>query len=121
MRTINRTPNPSDGKFSVAKAWARALEITTPVAARPNRVLPAVIQELSARFGETPALLSDGESLTFCTLASRMNQYARWAAAMGVAKGETVCLLMPNSPDYMAAWLGITRAGGVVSLLNTNL
>src|SRR5258707_4706681 len=28
---------------------------------------------------------------------------------------------MPNRPDYMAAWLGITRVGGVVSLLNTHL
>ena len=28
---------------------------------------------------------------------------------------------MPNRPDYMAAWLGISRIGGVVALLNTNL
>ena len=28
---------------------------------------------------------------------------------------------MPNRPEYMAIWLGITRVGGVVALLNTNL
>jgi fatty-acyl-CoA synthase len=28
---------------------------------------------------------------------------------------------MPNRPEYMAIWLGITHAGGVVALLNTNL
>jgi fatty-acyl-CoA synthase len=28
---------------------------------------------------------------------------------------------MPNCPEYVAIWLGITRVGGVVSLLNTNL
>jgi fatty-acyl-CoA synthase len=28
---------------------------------------------------------------------------------------------MPNRPEYMAIWIGITRAGGVVALLNTNL
>src|SRR5262249_3784972 len=49
------------------------------------------------------------------------NRYARWTLARGLAKGETVCLLMPNRPEYMAAWLGITRVGVVVSLLNTNL
>ena len=42
-------------------------------------------------------------------------------SAQGLAKGETVCLLMPNRPEYMAIWLGITRVGGVVALLNTNL
>ena len=28
---------------------------------------------------------------------------------------------MPNCPDYLAFWLGVTRVGGVVALLNTNL
>ncbi len=28
---------------------------------------------------------------------------------------------MPNRPEYMAIWLGITSVGGVVSLINTNL
>jgi fatty-acyl-CoA synthase len=28
---------------------------------------------------------------------------------------------MPNCPEYMAIWLGITRIGATVSLVNTNL
>ena len=28
---------------------------------------------------------------------------------------------MPNCPEYVAIWLGITRVGAIVSLLNTNL
>ena len=39
----------------------------------------------------------------------------------GLAAGDVVCLLMPNCPEYMAIWLGITRVRGIVSLLNTNL
>ena len=38
-----------------------------------------------------------------------------------LGKGDAVCLLMPNRPEYLALWLGITRVGGVVALLNTNL
>ena len=33
---------------------------------------------------------------------------------------SSVCF-MPNCPEYMAIWLGITRVRGIVSLLNTNL
>ena len=29
--------------------------------------------------------------------------------------------MMPNRPEYMAIWLGITGVGGVVALINTNL
>src|SRR6267142_5985918 len=106
---------------SPAKAWLRALEMTAPIAAHPTRTLPAVIDELADRHGDAPALLSDRERLSYRALAARANRYARWALAQGVAKGDTVGLLMPNRPDYMAAWLGITRVGGVVALLNTNL
>ena len=28
---------------------------------------------------------------------------------------------MPNRPEYLAIWLGISKVGGVVSLINTNL
>ena len=29
--------------------------------------------------------------------------------------------MMPNRPEFLAVWVGVTRVGGVVSLLNTNL
>ena len=107
--------------MTAASAWARALELTAPIARRPDRTLPAVIDELAQKFGDSPALLSDAERLSYRALASRMNRYARWAIDQRIARGDAVGLLMPNRPEYMAVWLGITRAGGVVALLNTNL
>lgn len=71
--------------------------------------------------GDAPALLSDRECLSFRGLAERSNRYARWAIASGLVKGDTICLLMSNRPEYMAIWLGITKIGAVVALLNTNL
>ena len=109
------------GKGSAAKAWLRALQRTAPIPGNPGRIFPAVVDELAGKYGEAAALLSDRESLTYRALARRSNQYARWALHQGLAKGDTVCLLMPNRPEYMAVWLGITQVGGVVALLNTNL
>jgi fatty-acyl-CoA synthase len=107
--------------ISPAKAWLRALELTAPIPRNPHRVLPVVIEEAAVRMGDTPALLSDRESFTYSALAQRANQYARWALEQGLAKGDVVCLLMTNRPEYFAVWLGITSVGVVVSLLNTNL
>jgi fatty-acyl-CoA synthase len=59
--------------------------------------------------------------LTYRALDERTNRYARWALEQNIGKGETVCLVMPNRPEYMAIWLGITKVGAVVSLINTNL
>jgi fatty-acyl-CoA synthase len=99
----------------------RALRMTTPIAKNPTRVFPTLFDDLAQRHGDAPALIGERESFTYRALAQRSNRYARWALAQGIAKGDTVCLLMPNRPEYMAIWLGITHVGGVVSLLNVNL
>ncbi len=118
---LDRTTPKREGGNSAAKAWLRALTATAPIAAHPQRTLPVLIEELPDIYGDAPALLSDHETLTYRELAARANRYARWALELGVARGETVCLMMPNRPEYLAIWLGVTRVGGIVSLLNTSL
>jgi fatty-acyl-CoA synthase len=113
--------SPTQASASVANAWLRALELTATIPRNRDRVMSTVIEEQAARLGNAPALLSDRECLTYQELAERSNQYARWTLAQGLAKGEVVCLLMTNRPEYFAVWLGITSVGGVVALLNTNL
>jgi fatty-acyl-CoA synthase len=103
------------------KAWMRALEMTAPIARNPVRTLPVLIDSLAERYGTAPALLSQNESLTYRALAERSNRYTQWAIRQGISAGDVVCLLMPNCPEYAAIWLGITRVGGIVSLLNTSL
>ena len=87
----------------------------------PTRLLADIVEDYAETTPNRPAVLSEQETLTYGALSSRINQYARWALANGIGKGDTVALLMPNRPDYLAIWLGITRAGGVVALLNTQL
>jgi fatty-acyl-CoA synthase len=106
---------------SASKAWLRALEMTARIEEATARTFPVVIEELGTRFGDTPALLGLEQSLTHAGLAARANSIARWALAAGIAKGDTIGLSMPNGPDYLAIWIGLTRIGAVVALLNTNL
>src|SRR5438094_5060824 len=121
LREGDAPATPAGSNRSAAKAWLRALELTAPIANNPRRIFSTVIDKLAEKFGEAPALLSDRECLTYRALAERSNRYARWALDQNLAKDDAVCLLMPNRPEYMAIWLGITSVGGVVALLNTNL
>ena len=116
-----QTDAPVNGFRSAAKAWLRALELTAPIPRHLNRVFPNVMEELAGKLGDAPALLSSRECLTYRGLVERANQYARWALDQDIRKDDTICLLMPNRPEYLAIWLGITKVGGVVALLNTNL
>ena len=109
------------GGNSAAHSWLRALQMTTPLASSPMRIFPVVIEELAEEFRGKSALLSDREELTYEQLGLQVNRYARWAVKQGLVQGEVVCLLMPNRPEYMATWIGITSVGVIVSLLNTAL
>src|SRR4051794_23479996 len=107
--------------FAYVSGILRALIRVTPMARHRTRTFPDVAEELARRYGDRPALLSERETFTFTGFNARANRYARWAMANGVNKGDVVCLLMPNRPEFPAIWLGIARAGGVVGLLNTHL
>ena len=114
-------PTSNSARSDALKAWVRALGNTAALAKQPSLSLPALMDELAGKYGERPALLSAGATLSYRALAGRSNQYARWALANGVQPGDVVCLLMPNRPEYVACWLGITHVRGVVALINTNL
>ncbi|MFY9758773.1 MAG: AMP-binding protein, partial [Xanthobacteraceae bacterium] len=109
------------GKDSALGDWVRALEATAPIARQPQRILLDAIDDIAQIHGDAPALIAEHGSLTYRALVERSRRYARWALGQKLGKGQTVCLMMPNRPDYMAAWLGITAVGGVVSLVNTQL
>src|SRR5215813_10414026 len=124
MRTIEAEPaRPTvRANDSALRDWVRALEGTAPVAATPQRLLYHVIAELADAQGDAPALIAvGGDSLTYRELIERANRYAHWALDQGLAKGHTVCLMMPNRPEYLAIWLGLTSVGVVVALINTEL
>jgi fatty-acyl-CoA synthase len=106
---------------SAAKTWLKAIELTSRIEAEPRRLFADVVEEWAQRQPGRFALLSGGQSFTYGELAARINRYARWARSQGIRSGRTVCLLMPNRPDYLACWLGISRVGGTVALINTRL
>jgi fatty-acyl-CoA synthase len=120
LETERTRSEPSVGA-SAHRDWLRALEATAQIGKEPTRLLLDIIADVAKTSPDAPALISIDESLTYGALAARANAYARWAIAQDIAKGETVCLMMPNRPEYMAVWLGLTTVGVVVALINTQL
>ncbi|HEY1426394.1 MAG TPA: long-chain-acyl-CoA synthetase [Caulobacteraceae bacterium] len=112
---------PKPAKASANRDWLRALALTGRLETEPQRTLPAVIDELAARQPDAPALLSDRERLSFAGLAERARRYACWGEDQGFGRGDVVALMMPNRPEYLAVWLGLTRIGVTVALINTSL
>ena len=106
---------------SASKIWLKAIELTARIETLPGRLFADVVDDWARRQPDHAALVTDDATLDYAGLSKRINRYARWARSVGVIKGDTVGLIMPNGIDYVAAWLGISRVGGVAALLNTKL
>jgi len=95
--------------------------MTAPIERQPLHTLPVLIEQLGQRLAALPALSAPGAVLTYGQMAAECSRYARWAVSQGLRGGDTVALLMPSGVHYMPLWLGLTRAGVCVALLNTQL
>ncbi|HTW74545.1 MAG TPA: long-chain-acyl-CoA synthetase [Steroidobacteraceae bacterium] len=114
---------PAKGEHtrSASQAWMRALQATAAIGAGSCATLPEQLAELGARHGQAPALLSGERQLSYAQLADSIQRHARWGLAQGLRPGDVVALLMPNCPEYLAIWLGLSRIGVRVALVNTQL
>ena len=74
-----------------------------------------------ASHGGRTAFRCAGASITYAELAERVARAASAYRALGVAPGERVLLLLRDTPEYAAAWLGAVHAGAVAIGLNTRL
>src|SRR5262249_28477340 len=87
------TTQLATAKPSTAKIWLKAIELTARIEAEPTRLFADIVDDWAEKQPDHPALISDGETLSYRALFARINQYARWAVAAGVGKGDTVCLI----------------------------
>ena len=101
--------------------WRRTLEGVARGLADPQMTAPYALDALAALWGPRDAILSRKGSYTFGTLAKRVNQWANWALARGVAPGETLALMSEAGAEMAAAWLGLTKIGAIVALIPPEL
>ncbi len=74
-----------------------------------------------ARHGARTALLCGEQALTYAELAAQVSRAASALHALGVQPGDRVLLLLRDTPEFAAAWLGAVRAGAVAIGLNSKL
>ena len=99
----------------------RTLWLLRPVKPHSTRTIADIVAQQARDTPDSPAIIHAGGTLSYGALDGRANAYAHWAIGQGIRHGDAVALLMENRPDFIAAWLGLFKAGASVALINTNL
>jgi len=81
--------------------------------------MPSLISSVAERFGPHPLLVTGDERLTYAEADERSRDVAAGLLDQGVTKGDHLGILMPNSADWVVAFLAVTRIGAVAVPVNT--
>jgi long-chain acyl-CoA synthetase len=80
--------------------------------------LYSLLEDAAAAHPDLPAIRFYNVRLTYAQVWAQAQRFAAALAELGVQKGDRVALLLPNCPQYVIAYYGTLRAGGVVAQVN---
>jgi acyl-CoA synthetase (AMP-forming)/AMP-acid ligase II len=80
---------------------------------------PVFLQSLQERYSSSDLIVYESRRLSYGAAVSESARLARGMLASGISKGSRVGLLMPNSPDFVVAWLAAARIGAIIIPINT--
>ncbi|WP_227980561.1 AMP-binding protein [Nocardia spumae] len=83
--------------------------------------IPALLAEMSRRYGSTVAIVEPNIRLTYAELHAAAREVTRAAIATGIEPGDRVALWAPNSAHWITTALGMLGAGATLVPLGTRL
>lgn len=92
-----------------------------PPEERDSQTLRQVLARRAGSRGDAPWIAGEERSWTYRDLDRMSNRIANGLAARGVAKGETVLVMLPDCIEFIAAWCGLAKLGAVQVPVNTHL
>src|SRR4029453_5691796 len=72
-----------------------------------------ILEDKAALNAGRVAVLTEPEQITYDQLDARGNRVGNALAALGLTKGDKVCVMLPNNPEFLSAWWGNTKLGGI--------
>ncbi len=80
----------------------------------PDDTLDALLANTARRFPDRPAIIFFDKQLSYRELDEAVSRFAAALQHLGLEKGDRVAVHMPNCPQFVIAYYGTLRAGGVV-------
>jgi HIP---CoA ligase len=84
-----------------------------------QRTLPGVLRVAGSRYADHEAVVDGETRLTYAELHEQVRRAAGALMALGVEKGDRVCIWAPNSWRWEVLALAVTYAGATLTPVNT--
>jgi long-chain acyl-CoA synthetase len=102
------TVNPS-------RPWLRFYQDAVPASIKyPDVPLHGLLEDSATRYPLRPALVFFDRTINYKELNAAADRFANGLIRLGLRKGDRVALVLPNCPQFVIAFYGTLKAGGVV-------
>lgn len=88
---------------------------------RSNATLGSMFEETVRRHPDKACFIFEEQTWSFDRCNRLANRVAQHFRQSGYRRGDVVGLLMENRPEFVCLWLGMSKLGVIVPLINTNL
>ncbi len=83
--------------------------------------IPDLLARRADASGQETFLFFGDRTITFGQMEARSDRAAAFLKEIGVGRGERVCVLLPNRPEFIDIWFGLSKLGAVMVPLSTSL
>ena len=105
--------------MSFERAWHKQYPAGIPAELEfIDLTMPEFLTRSAQRFPEHAALDYFGTKISYAQLDQMVNRFARALTDLGIQKGDTVAMLLPNVPQIVVANYAAWRIGAVTSMNN---
>jgi long-chain acyl-CoA synthetase len=84
----------------------------------PQVPLQYFLEESAKKYPNVPCTIFKGAKISYKEMNEITDQVSAALASLGVKKGDRVGIFIPNTPQFIMAYFGILKAGGVVVAVN---
>ncbi|MGD0450910.1 MAG: long-chain fatty acid--CoA ligase [Candidatus Bathyarchaeia archaeon] len=102
-----------------SKPWFKSWPAQVPKRIEyPQVPLQGILQKSAKDFPQKTAIVFGEREISFAQLDLLSNKFANSLVKLGTKKGDRIAVFLPNIPQFIVAYFGILKAGGVVTAIN---
>jgi len=82
-------------------------------------VIGDLLEEKAGKNKKRTFLYFKDEQITYEEVNKKSNRAANGLLRLGIKKGDHVCIMVPNSPEFLYSWFGLAKIGAVTVPVNS--
>ncbi len=101
------------------KPWLKFYEPNIPETLDiPEIPLHQLLEDSAKEFPDATACIFLGQEKTYKLINEEANKLANALNKLGIKQGDVVGLMLGNMPQFLTAFFGVLKAGGILTLIN---